>query len=100
MTRQMACKLVCASAKAAGLMSGKALDSTADHRIAHVSLDEETIIWRNADVEQERRVAIFDLIEENSFKPLRSVERGAGGPYHLRLSVHEDRKSTRLNSSH
>src|SRR3546814_2330463 len=72
-------------------MSGKALDSTADHRIAHVSLDEETIIWRNADVEQERRVAIFDLIEENTFKPLRSVERGASGPYDLRLSVHEGR---------
>src|SRR3546814_17236767 len=72
-------------------MSGKALDSTADHRIAHVSLDEETIIWRNADVEQERRVAIFDLIEENTFRPLRSVERGASGPYDLRLSVHEGR---------
>ena len=51
-----------------------------DHRIAHIELDEETIIWRNADIEQERRIAIFDLIEENSFKPLRAVERGANGP--------------------
>ncbi|MFZ9394503.1 MAG: UPF0262 family protein [Erythrobacter sp.] len=62
-----------------------------DHRIAHISLDEETILWRNADVEQERRVAIFDLIEENSFKPVRSSARGAMGPYRLRLSVHEGR---------
>ena len=62
-----------------------------DHRIAHISLDEETILWRNADVEQERRVAIFDLIEENSFKPVRSAARGASGPYRLRLSVHEGR---------
>ena len=62
-----------------------------DHRIAHISLDEETIIWRNADVEQERRVAIFDLIEENCFKPVRSAARGASGPYRLRLSVHEGR---------
>ncbi|MBD3729193.1 MAG: UPF0262 family protein [Sphingomonadales bacterium] len=62
-----------------------------DWRIAHISLDEETIIWRNADVEQERRVAIFDLLEENCFKPLRAVEAGHNGPYHLRLSVQDGR---------
>jgi hypothetical protein len=28
------------------------------HRIAHITLDEATILWRNADVEQERRVAV------------------------------------------
>jgi len=61
------------------------------HRIAHITLDEATILWRNADVEQERRVAIYDLIEENSFKPLRSAERGSGGPYHLHLSVTDGR---------
>lgn len=44
--------------------------SPGDHRIAHIELDEETIIWRNADIEQERRIAIFDLIEENSFKKI------------------------------
>lgn len=60
-------------------------------RIAHVSLDEETILWRNADVEQERRVAIFDLIEENAFKPVRAVGAGHDGPYRLTLSVHEGR---------
>ena len=38
-------------------------DSANTHRIAHIELDEETILWRNADVEQERRVAIYDLIE-------------------------------------
>ncbi|MEM8727055.1 MAG: UPF0262 family protein [Pseudomonadota bacterium] len=61
------------------------------YRIAHISLDEETILWRNADVEQERRVAIYDLIEENRFKPLRSVERGAKGPYRLHLAVRDGR---------
>ena len=64
-----------------------------NHRIAHISLDEATIIWRNADVEQERRVAIFDLIEENTFKPVRSAERGANGPYRLQLSVVDGRLS-------
>ncbi|QPC98347.1 UPF0262 family protein [Qipengyuania soli] len=66
-------------------------NSSGDHRIAHIELDEETIIWRNADIEQERRIAIFDLIEENTFKPLRSVERGETGPYNLRLAVRDGR---------
>jgi uncharacterized protein (UPF0262 family) len=60
-------------------------------RIAHITLDEATILWRNADVEQERRVAIYDLIEENLFKPVRSIERGAKGPYHLNLAVRDGR---------
>ena len=62
-----------------------------DQRIAKIDLDEETIIWRNADIEQERRIAIFDLIEENSFKPVRAAERGATGPYHLTLAVRDGR---------
>lgn len=62
-----------------------------DQRIAKIDLDEETIIWRNADIEQERRIAIFDLIEENTFKPVRASERGASGPYHLRLAVRDGR---------
>ena len=63
----------------------------ADPRIAHIELDEATIIWRNADIEQERRIAIFDLIEENTFKPLRAVAAGHEGPYRLRLSVEDGR---------
>jgi uncharacterized protein (UPF0262 family) len=45
---------------------------TGQPRISHIELDEATILKRNADIEQERRVAIFDLIEENVFKPLRA----------------------------
>jgi uncharacterized protein (UPF0262 family) len=67
-----------------------------DFRIAHVDLDEATIIWRNADIEQERRVAIFDLIEENRFKPLRAVERGASGPFRLTLAVVDGRLAMRI----
>lgn len=63
----------------------------ADHRISHIKLDEATILWRNADIEQERRVAIFDLIEENTFKPLRSAAAGREGPWRLSLSVHDGR---------
>ena len=50
--------------------------SNPDYRLIDIKLDERTILWRNADIEQERRVAIFDLIEENTFRPLRAVEAG------------------------
>ncbi|TMM47170.1 UPF0262 family protein [Qipengyuania marisflavi] len=72
-------------------MTDSASPPQSDYRIAHIALDEETILWRNADVEQERRVAIFDLIEENTFKPLRAAERGAGGPFRLTLAVRDGR---------
>ncbi len=63
----------------------------ADPRIIKVELDEATILRRNADIEQERRVAIFDLIEENFFKPLRDMGDGYAGPYHLCISVADGR---------
>ena len=81
-------------------MTGLTSDSSppvGNHRIAHISLDEETILWRNADVEQERRVAIYDLIEENTFKPVRSAERGAKGPYRLQLAVRDGRLAMEIS---
>jgi uncharacterized protein (UPF0262 family) len=63
----------------------------ADPRISHIELDDATILWRNADIEQERRIAIFDLIEENLFRPIRASAAGHGGPYRLRLSVNDGR---------
>jgi uncharacterized protein (UPF0262 family) len=65
----------------------------ADPRIIHIELDEATILWRNADIEQERRIAIFDLIEENLFKPCRAAEAGHLGPYRLKLGVEDGRLS-------
>ena len=62
-----------------------------DPRIIKVELDEATILRRNADIEQERRVAIFDLIEENFFKPLRDKGEGYAGPFLLNISVEEGR---------
>lgn len=63
----------------------------ADPRIIDVELDERTILWRSADIEQERRIAIFDLIEGNHFAPARKHEDGYAGPYRIRLSVEEGR---------
>lgn len=63
----------------------------ADPRIIDVTLDERTILWRSADIEQERRIAIFDLLEGNHFRPLRAHPDGYAGPYRLALSVEEGR---------
>ncbi|SFB10873.1 UPF0262 family protein [Aliirhizobium terrae] len=53
-----------------------------DFRLFDVVLD-DTIGRSTPDVEHERAVAIFDLVEENSFTPFGH----AGGPYKLRLSL-------------
>ncbi|MCH8683839.1 UPF0262 family protein [Pedomonas mirosovicensis] len=60
-------------------------------RIIAVDLDERTILWRNADVEQERRVAIFDLLEGNRFAPRTEYPNGYRGPYKLLMRVEEGR---------
>ncbi|MCB1446978.1 MAG: UPF0262 family protein [Rhizobiaceae bacterium] len=52
------------------------------HRLTDVVLD-ESIGRSTPDVEHERAVAIFDLLEENSFEPVGHP----GGPYHLKLSL-------------
>ena len=63
----------------------------ADHRICHVDLDLPRGIRWNADIEQERRVAIFDLLENNSFQPVIPLINGHDGPYRLLLSTQENR---------
>lgn len=59
----------------------------ANRRIANVSLDERTVVRRSPEIEHERAVAIFDLIEENSFAPAGADD----GPYNLHLSIEESR---------
>jgi uncharacterized protein (UPF0262 family) len=63
----------------------------ADPRIIAVELDEGSIGWRSADVDQERRIAIFDLIEQNHFAPQRVHADGYAGPYRLKLETEEGR---------
>lgn len=63
------------------------LDGKSRFRIAELVLDERTVMRRSPDVEHERKVAIFDLLEENSFAPAGSD----GGPYLLHLAIEENR---------
>lgn len=69
-----------------------------DHRIARIELDEATILARNADIEQERKVAMFDLIEENSFRPVRSAAAGLEGPWAVLLAVRDGRLAMEIAS--
>ena len=55
-------------------------------RIVKIELDERGLVRRSPQIEHERKVAIYDLIEENSF-----AIAGFEGPYQLRLGVEENR---------
>ena len=58
-----------------------------DNRIAEIDLDESALMSANPDIEDERRIAQFDLLERNHF----SVD-SIPGPYRLRLLIQEQRK--------
>ena len=60
-------------------------------KLVDVTLDESTIVRWSADVEHERRIAIFDLLEENSFELLKSADPNYSGPYKLHLGTIEGR---------
>jgi uncharacterized protein (UPF0262 family) len=56
-------------------------------RLIAITLDEKSTATTNANIEHEREVAIFDIIEENSF----ALEGRDDGPYTLHLAIVEDR---------
>jgi uncharacterized protein (UPF0262 family) len=62
-------------------------DGSAGNRLVAITLDEGSIGRSGPDVEHERAVAIYDLIEENVFEPTGHD----GGPYALHLSIADNR---------
>ncbi|HJN26211.1 MAG TPA: UPF0262 family protein [Rhodospirillales bacterium] len=58
-----------------------------DQRIADIFLDEKSVVSRSAQVDHERKVAIYDLLEENHFQPSGDYT----GPFNLHLSIAENR---------
>jgi len=59
------------------------MSSDGDHRLESIEIDEVSLAPASRDVEHERQVAVFDLLESNSFRPA-EAERG---PYALRLAL-------------
>lgn len=68
-----------------------------DPHIISVELDQDSIGWRSADVEQERRVAIVDLVDTNHFAPQRHQADGYAGPYRLTLGCVENRLGMQIS---
>jgi uncharacterized protein (UPF0262 family) len=62
------------------------------NRICQIEIDEKGLARPTPEIEQERRVAIYDLLEENSFAlPPRQDRVTPEGPYQLRLAIREGR---------
>jgi len=68
-------------------MTGAGPGGQSSQRLSKVTLDESSIGRSSPDIEHERAVAIYDLLEDNSFAPAGHD----GGPYALHLSITENR---------
>jgi uncharacterized protein (UPF0262 family) len=69
-------------------------DPPSRERLTNVTLDDASVIRRSPEVEHERAVAIYDLLEDNAFRPLGDYT----GPYHLHLSIAENRLQLEVRS--
>jgi uncharacterized protein (UPF0262 family) len=68
-------------------MTGGADKPEETSRLVEITLDEKSVGRKSSDVEHERKVAIFDLLEDNVF----ALEDRDEGPYSLLLSIAENR---------
>ena len=60
--------------------------------LIEITLDDSALPPPTPEIEQERKVAIFDLLEDNSFElPKREDREIPSGPYKLDLSIKERR---------
>ena len=63
------------------------VDPNSKSKLVAINLDEASIGRGSANIEQEREVAIFDILESNKFE----LEGRDDGPYVLNLAIVEDR---------
>ena len=62
------------------------------NRLCQIEIDEKGLARPTPEIEQERRVAIFDLLEENSFAlPPRPDRETPEGPFKLHLAIRDGR---------
>ena len=64
-------------------MAAGGADKNKTGRLTTVTLDEASLGSSSDEIEHERRVAIYDLLEDNSFRPTDHD----GGPYVLQLGI-------------
>ena len=66
-----------------------------EQRIVDIALDEASVVRWNPEIDHERKVAIFDLLEQNHFAPIGDYQ----GPYAVHLSIEENRLAFDIRSS-
>ena len=64
-------------------MTSAPADDDSQNRIVAVTLDEESIGRSGPDIEHERAIAIYDLVEKNLFAP----DSADGGPFTLHIGI-------------
>jgi len=65
-------------------------------RIARIHLDSGSIVRWSREVEHERQVAVFDLLERNAF----ALKDGFAGPYSVELSLRDANLVFRIEAEH
>ncbi len=75
-------------------MSATEAGEARQQRLINITLDERTVVRRSPEVEHERQVAIYDLLEENSFAPVGDYQ----GPYSLHLAIEENRLLLKIHN--
>ncbi len=60
----------------------------ADHRLIHIEIDERSLASSTSDIQYERKVAMRDLLAENTFRPV-GVDHE--GPFSLHLKERDGR---------
>ncbi|PIE16304.1 MAG: hypothetical protein CSA68_03110 [Rhodobacterales bacterium] len=66
--------------------------SDSKNRISKINIDDSGLAATTPEVEQERKVAMFDILEGNVFAlPARGDQQAPDGPYHLTLAIRERR---------
>jgi uncharacterized protein (UPF0262 family) len=61
-------------------------------RLCHICIDTRGLVAPTPEIEQERKVAIFDLLEDNTFTlPLHGEKPSHAGPFRLLLAIREGR---------
>lgn len=74
------------------MTDGSLLKDRRMSRICHIDIDDSGLPAPTPEMEQERKVAVFDLLEDNSFLlPDRDGRPVPPGPYRLGLAIRERR---------
>ena len=70
-------------------------ESDPRHRLVAVTLDEDSLGRGNPDQEHERAIAIYDIVEANSF----AIPGHDGGPYAVRLALVDKKLSFEIGTA-